>query len=312
MKAKIAISAALAFAALAASPPARAQVTCPPGPDQLSVTVTENVTFDAASGLYTYAYEVVNAATSAQPMDSFAIVDFAPPVTKVASPPGWFGTLVTGQNTVAWVAFEVSDPDTVADAAAVPASIAQVPPGGVLGGFSFQSPKPPGPVSFRATGFAPLPVQMAPTDAAAELLAESLLERCPNLAKPTRDVGVTGATTGPVNFIRVTIDLKPGSTVHPVNPRSQGVLPVAILGTATFDVRAVDQTSVRLGRGAAAPRHGGHFEDVNGDGIVDLVFQFPTPLVGILCGDTSVALTGKTVDGTPIAGSDSLVTVGCR
>lgn len=276
------------------------------------MTVTEKVTFDAAKGLYTYAYEVVNATSSAQPMDGFAIVDFAPPVTSVTSPPGWFGTLVAGQNTVAWAAIEVSDPDTVANSAAVPASIAQMAPGGVLGGFSFQSPKPPGPVSFRATGFAPVPVQTAPTDEEAELSAESLLEQCPNLAKPTRDLGVTGATTGPVNSIHVTIDLKPGSTVNPVNPRSEGVLPVAILGTATFDVRDVDQTSVRLGRGAAAPQDGGHFEDVNGDGIVDLVFQFPTPPVGILCGDTSVALTGQTVDGTPIAGSDSLVTVGCR
>ncbi len=302
----------VAAAALAASAAAHAQIACPPSPDRLSASVAVDVTFEASTGLFTYTYSVTNATTSAQPMDGFAVVDFAPPISKVASPPGWAGTLIPGQNTVLWVAFEVSDPDIVPDDAAVPASVAQIPPGGVLGGFSFQSPKPPGPISFRATGCAPANVQTAPSDGEAESAAETLLEVCPDLARPARDLGVAGATTGPVNAIRVAIDLKPGSVVNPVNPRSQGVLPGAILGTATCDVHVVDATSVRLGRGAAAPQDGGHLEDVNGDGIADLVLQFPTPLVDVRCGDASIALAGQTVSGTAIIGSDSLVTVGCR
>jgi hypothetical protein len=302
---------AAAAAALLAAAAARAQV-CPATPDQLSVSTSVDVTFDASTGLFTYTYTVANAASSAQPMDGFAVADFTPPVDKLASPPGWAATIVPGRNTVLWVAFSASDPDVVPDDGAVPASDAQVPPGGSLGGFSFQSPKPPGQVAFRATGFAPVPAQTGATDGDAEASAESLLEACPQLARPARDLGIAGATTGPVNSIRVSIDLRPGSAVNPVNPSSQGVLPVAILGTATFDVATVDAASVRLGRGAAPPQDGGHLEDVNGDGIPDLVLQFPTALVAVRCGDSSIALTGQTTTGTPITGSDSLVTVGCR
>jgi hypothetical protein len=313
MRIHAAVRAAAAVAVLAAAPAARAQA-CPATPDRLSVNTAVDVTFDASTGLFTYTYTVANAASSAQPMDGFAVVDFAPPVDKVASPPGWVGTVIPGQDTVLWVAFAVSDPDVVpADGdAGVPASSAQIPPGGGLGGFSFQSPKPPGQVGFRATGFAPVDVQTGATDGDAEASGESLLEACPQLARPSRDLGIAGATTGPVNSIRVSIDLKPGSAVNPVNPNSQGVLPVAILGTPTFDVGTVDAASLRLGRGAVAPQDGGHLEDVNGDGILDLVLQFPTPLVGVRCGDSSISLSGQTLTGTPITGSDSLVTVGCR
>ena len=48
-----------------------------------------------------------------------------------------------------------------------------------------------------------------------------------------------------------------------------------------------------------------------GDRVADLVLQFPTPLVDVRCGDTSIALTGQTVNGTEIIGSDSLGTVDC-
>lgn len=307
MKARIAIG-----AVLAATSAARAQAVCPATPDQLSASIAVAVTFEASSGLFTYTYTVTNAAASAQPMDGFAVVDFAPPVLNVASPPGWVGSLIPGQNTAVWVASAVSDPDSIPDDAAVPASVAQIPPGGTASGFSFQSPKPPGTVAFRATGFAPVAVQTGATDGEAESAAESLLETCPQLAQPARDLGAGGQTTGPVNAIRVGVDVKPGTSVNPVNPRSQGLLAVAILGTPTFDVHTVDPASVRLGRGAAAPRDGGDLQDVNDDGIADLVLKFPTPAVDVRCGDTSVSLTGQTSGGTPITGSDSLVTVGCR
>ncbi|HSB60461.1 MAG TPA: hypothetical protein VLI67_02000 [Vicinamibacteria bacterium] len=36
------------------------------------------------------------------------------------------------------------------------------------------------------------------------------------------------------------------------------------------------------------------------------------PLVGVNCGDTSVGLAGRTLEGTPFTGNAPLVTVGCR
>jgi len=55
----------------------------------------------------------------------------------------------------------------------------------------------------------------------------------------------------------VHVDLKPQSCPNPFNPESQGVLPVAILGTTDFDITDIDQSSVRLkaeGSGGMAVR----------------------------------------------------------
>ncbi|NIO33178.1 MAG: hypothetical protein GTN75_15485 [Gemmatimonadetes bacterium] len=46
--------------------------------------------------------------------------------------------------------------------------------------------------------------------------------------------------------LAVDIDIKPGSCRNPVNVRSRGVLPMAILGTADFDVTQVDPKSLML------------------------------------------------------------------
>jgi hypothetical protein len=53
-------------------------------------------------------------------------------------------------------------------------------------------------------------------------------------------------------------------------------------------------------------------EDVNGDGRLDMILQFSVQDTGIQCGMTSASLTGKTVSGQPIKGSDSINTVGCK
>jgi hypothetical protein len=54
----------------------------------------------------------------------------------------------------------------------------------------------------------------------------------------------------------VAIDIKPGSCPNPLNIKSRGVLTVAILGTADFDVSTIDPVSIRLyynGTEVAAP-----------------------------------------------------------
>jgi hypothetical protein len=44
----------------------------------------------------------------------------------------------------------------------------------------------------------------------------------------------------------VALDIKPGSCPNPLNVKSRGVLPVAILGTADLDVEQIDTASIRL------------------------------------------------------------------
>lgn len=46
--------------------------------------------------------------------------------------------------------------------------------------------------------------------------------------------------------IDIGIDIKPGSCPNPVNIKSKGVFPVAILGTEDFDVDTIDIASIRL------------------------------------------------------------------
>jgi hypothetical protein len=109
----------------------------------------------------------------------------------------------------------------------------------------------------------------------------------------------------------VEIDVKPGTDPNAVNPRSRGVIPVAVLGSVDFDAALVDFSTVTFGPGAASPAHDGHVEDVNGDGFVDMVFHFNTQETGIQCGDIEATLTGETFGGRPITGSDTINTVGC-
>jgi probable HAF family extracellular repeat protein len=110
----------------------------------------------------------------------------------------------------------------------------------------------------------------------------------------------------------VTIDIKPGGA-NSVNPKSNGVIPVAILSVAGFDATTVDVATVKFGPGNAAESHTiGHIQDANGDGVPDMVLHFDTKSSGIACGATSATLTGKTVGGQQIKGSDAVVTVGCK
>lgn len=91
------------------------------------------------------------------------------------------------------------------------------------------------------------------------------------------------------------------------------MIPVAILSTNTFDATTVDPASVKFGPAGAGETHGrAHKEDVNRDGKADLVVHFRTQDTGIVCGITSVSLTGITFSGQTIKGSASIRTVGCK
>ena len=113
----------------------------------------------------------------------------------------------------------------------------------------------------------------------------------------------------------VQISIHPGSfpNASSINPKSKGVIPVAILSSNTFDATTVDPASVKFGPDGAGETHGrGHNEDVNRDGRTDLVVHFRTQDTGIVCGITSVSLTGTTFSGQAIKGSASIRTVGCK
>ncbi len=96
-----------------------------------------------------------------------------------------------------------------------------------------------------------------------------------------------------------------------INPSLEGDLPVAILGSDTFDVADVDVTTLAFGPGGAPfdRSQGPHFEDLNGDGLTDLMVHFRIEETGIEFGDTEACVTGETVGGTPLRGCDAVRTV---
>ncbi len=113
------------------------------------------------------------------------------------------------------------------------------------------------------------------------------------------------------------VDIKPGSSPNSVNLKSKGVLPVAILSTDDFDVNEVDVDSLRFGDpllidngGTAMSPLRSAYEDVSGDGLLDLTLKFSTAdLVEYeaLGSDTIEGLlTGELMNGTPFEGTDSI------
>jgi hypothetical protein len=106
----------------------------------------------------------------------------------------------------------------------------------------------------------------------------------------------------------VPIDIMPGIDSNYINPVSRGVIPVAILGSDTFDVAV---TTLAFGPAGAplAHRNGPHVKDANHDGIDDLLAHFLTEEAGIAFGDEEACVTGETLDGTPFEGCDSVRTV---
>jgi hypothetical protein len=108
----------------------------------------------------------------------------------------------------------------------------------------------------------------------------------------------------------VDIDIKPGSSPNSINTGNQGTIPVAIFSTPTFSApNNVDVNSLRFGytgfeTSLALCNVNG--EDVDGDGVLDLVCHFNTVQTDFQKGDTLGFLTGTTTAGFPLFGVDSV------
>jgi hypothetical protein len=129
---------------------------------------------------------------------------------------------------------------------------------------------------------------------------------------------------------KVAVDVKPGSCPNPVNFKSQGVLPIAILSTVDLDAATIDPVTIRL-EGVVPLRSafedvGTPFEPLTGkahceldclddgpDGLLDLTLKFRTVDIVAALSDAAdgechvLMLTGNLKEefgSTPIEGED--------
>ncbi len=126
-------------------------------------------------------------------------------------------------------------------------------------------------------------------------------------------IGIDGDETTynfePLPNIR--IDIKPGSDPNSINPKSKGIIPVAILSDPAFEpVDDVDRDTLTFGATGDEHSFTGRCDDavgdLNSDGTPDMVCYFYTQHAGFGTGSTSGTLKGQTVGGTPIEGTDSV------
>ena len=130
----------------------------------------------------------------------------------------------------------------------------------------------------------------------------------------------------PPGILRINFDIKPTSCPNPLNTKSKGVLPAAILGTEDFDVSAVDPATLLL---MGVPPIRWAYEDVAApipagsescfchtygpDGIMDLTLKFSSQAVTGALGTVydrqvlPMVITGLTKDGIELEGYDCVI-----
>jgi hypothetical protein len=124
--------------------------------------------------------------------------------------------------------------------------------------------------------------------------------------------------------VSASLDIKLGTCPNSCNLKAKGVLPVSILGTADFDVSAIDPKTVQL-EGVSPLRWnwkdvGTPFDgelcdchELEGDGYVDLTLKFDPEEIMAALGPVSdgdeivLTLSGQLLDGTTLEGQDCIV-----
>lgn len=112
--------------------------------------------------------------------------------------------------------------------------------------------------------------------------------------------------------IPIAIDIRPGGDDNCVNIDGHGVIPVAVLGSGDVDVATIDQASLDLAGLGLRVRGNAPLcalDDVNADGLPDLVCHFEDDAGAWSAHDGVAQLTGILSDGRPILGADAVCLV---
>lgn len=120
--------------------------------------------------------------------------------------------------------------------------------------------------------------------------------------------------SGVTNSVKqVALEVKPGNrAIAPVNPKSHGKIPVAILGGPDFDALNVDPKTLTFGstgKEHSLAKCNPVGTDVNRDGRVDLICHFDTQAARLDPTDEHASIHGFTKDGTEFEGTGYLKVV---
>lgn len=114
------------------------------------------------------------------------------------------------------------------------------------------------------------------------------------------------------HILTVQIDIKPGSHTNSVNLGSNGVTPVAVFSTESFDATQIDPETVLLSGAPIAVsgkkgKYMAHAKDINDDGIDDLLIHVETNQINpeLFQGDHAI-LTGALINGQLFTGMDEI------
>jgi hypothetical protein len=113
--------------------------------------------------------------------------------------------------------------------------------------------------------------------------------------------------------LTVQIDIKPGSYPNCFSLNGNGVIPVAILGSADFDVNDINTASLSFAglrvrvRGNNTPSCATEYS--NNDQFLDMVCHFEDDPASWRGGSDTAELSGNLIDGTSFKGTDSICIV---
>lgn len=127
-------------------------------------------------------------------------------------------------------------------------------------------------------------------------------------------IGLQGGSVDVFSSVQaVAVNIKAGDAPNTLNLRSRGVIPVVIPSTDQFDATSIDVSSLRFGAtGEEAAAVRAILDDIDGDGDTDLLVFFRNQEMSVDCETLFTYITGTTLTGTEIAGTDSVNIVGCR
>ena len=104
--------------------------------------------------------------------------------------------------------------------------------------------------------------------------------------------------------------MKPGGEPNCLNIDGNGIIPVAILGSADFDVTEIDTSTLDFAGTQVRVRGNGNqqcsIEHLDDDGHPDLTCQFVDDPTAWRPGDAMAAVSGELSDSTPFYGEDSI------